>query len=95
MAADNYKDSLKDALQALVKSNEIIFTSLLNLETQGELKEWNATVPLGEVHQFGFEIFKNSNDLNVQLLVNVLENIGETYQSILNINGLEVDGDED
>ena len=95
MPAENYKESLKEALQALVKANEIIFDSLINLETQGELKEWNSSVPDGEVHQFDFEIFRNSGDLNVQLLVKVLENIGEAYQSLLNINGLEMDGDED
>ncbi len=95
MPIENYKDSLKEALQALVKANEIIFDSLVNVETQGDLNDWNATVPVGEVHQFDFEIFKNSSDLNVQLLVKLLENIGETYQSILNVNGLEMDGDED
>lgn len=95
MAAGNYKDSIKEALQALVKANEIIFDSLINVETQGDLKEWNSTVPEGEIHQFDFEIFRNSADLNIQLLVKLMENIGETYQSLLNINGLEGDGDED
>ena len=70
MAAGNYKDSIKDASQALVKANEIIFDSLINVETQGDLKEWNSTVPEREIHQFDFEIFRNSGDLNVQLLVN-------------------------
>lgn len=95
MASGNYRNSLKEALKSLEKANGIIFDSLVNVETQGDLKDWNSTVPQGEVHQFDFEIFKNSDDLNVQLLVKLLENIGETYQSILNINSIELDVDEE
>ena len=76
MPTENYRNSLKAALQALVKANEIIFDSLVNVETQGDLNDWNSTVPIGEVHQFDFEIFRNSGDLNVQLILKRLENLG-------------------
>ena len=80
MQVVKYRNSLKEALESLVKANEIIFDSLVNVETQGNLMVWNSSVPAGEVHQFDFEIFRNSDDINVQLLVKVLENISGTIQ---------------
>lgn len=91
MQDENYKDTLKEAVRTLVNSTFKIFESMVNVETQGELKDWTATVPAGEVHQFDFDIFKNSKDVNVQLLVKVLENIGDTIKSLVNINALEMD----
>jgi hypothetical protein len=43
------------------------------------------------VHQFDFDIFKNSEDVSVRLLVKVLENIGETIKTIVNVNALDMD----
>lgn len=95
MRNEKYKNSLKETVQALVKANDIIFDSLINVETQDDLKEWNLTVPEGEVHQFDFEIFRNSADVNVQLIVKVIETIADTIQSIMNINDFDLDEDEE
>ena len=95
MQSEQYKNSLKEALKNLLKVNESIFDSLVFIETQGELKEWNSSVPIGEVHQFDFDLFKNSVDTNVQLLVKLIESVDETYQSIKNLNGLEMPDEEE
>ena len=58
---------------------------------QGDLKEFNDAVPIGEVHQFDFELFKNSVDTNIQLLVKLMETVDETFESIKNINSLKLD----
>ncbi len=54
MHSPNYKVSLTEALKTLVKCNEIIYDSLIHIETQGKLKDWNDSVPVGEIHQFDF-----------------------------------------
>ena len=54
MQSPNYKESLTEALRTLVEVNERIYDSLIYIETQGELKEWNDSVPVGEVHQLDF-----------------------------------------
>ena len=73
-----------------------ILAPMIHLLTQGTLKEWNNEVPIGEVHQFDWELFKNSDDTNIQLLVKLIENVEETYQSIQNINAItmEEEGEE-
>lgn len=91
MQPDNYKENLKDALQNLIKVNQSIFDSLISISMQGELKEWNNSVPIGETHQFDFTLFKNSDDTNIQLLVKLIENVDETFESIKNINSITFD----
>lgn len=85
MHPDNYKENLKEALKNLIKMNESIFNSLIDISMQGDLNEWNNAVPIGETHQFDFELFKNSGDTNIQLLVKLMENVDATFETIKNI----------
>ncbi len=91
MQTDNYKGNLKSALENLIKVNESIFNSLIDISMQGDLKEWNDTVPIGETHHFDFELFKNSDDTNIQMLVKLIETVDETFESIKNINSITFD----
>jgi hypothetical protein len=91
MQNDNYKDNLKSALQNLIAVNESIFNSLIDISMQGDLVEWNNSVPIGETHQFDFELFKNSGDTNIQMLVKLIETVDETFESIKNINSITFD----
>ena len=91
MQTDNYRENLKEALKNLIKVNESIFNSLIDVSMQGDLKEWNNAVPIGETHQFDFELFKNSGDTNIQLLVKLIENVDATFETIKNINSIQLD----
>ncbi len=91
MQTDNYRENLKEALRNLIKINESIYGSIIDVSMQGELKDFNDAVPIGETHQFDFAIFKNSNDTNIQLLVGLMEKVEETFESIVNINSINTD----
>ena len=58
---------------------------------QGQLKEFNDVVPIGEAHQLDFELFKNCDDRNIQLLVKLIEKVDETFETIKNINNIQLD----
>lgn len=58
---------------------------------QGDLKGFNEAVPIGEVHQLDFALFKNGDDTNVQLLIKLMETVDETFESVKNINSLKLD----
>ncbi len=91
MQSENYRNNLIEALKNLAEVNQSIFNSLIDVSMQGELEEWNASVPIGEEHQFDFEIFRNSNDTNIQILVSVIENIDSAYEKIKNINNITLE----
>lgn len=90
MQPENYRLNLIKAVKNLVTVNESIYQSILDVTMQGDLKEFNDSVPVGEVHQFDFEIFRNSSDTNIQLLVNLMDKVEETYQTLININAIPV-----
>lgn len=60
-----YQQTIKEALNTLIGVNESIYNSIVNISMQGELKEFNDAVPIGETYQLDFEIFKNSSDTNM------------------------------
>jgi hypothetical protein len=68
MQSEGYKENLKGAFNILVPANERIYDSMIQILMQGEMKDWNDEVPIGEVHHFDFELFKNRPDTNIQLL---------------------------
>ena len=72
MQTDNYRDNLKSALENLREVNGSIRSSCINIAVNGELEEWNKSVPVGEIHHFDFEIFQNSDDTNIQLLIKLM-----------------------
>lgn len=88
MQPTNYQQTIKEALQTLIGVNESIFNSIVNISMQGELKEFNDSVPIGETHQLDFEIFKNSSDTNIQLLIQLMSKVEETFDTLANINGI-------
>lgn len=94
MQTENYRANLEEALKNLIKVNESIYGSVIDISMQGDLKEWNDTIPVGETFQFDFELFKNSEDTNIQLLVELIEKIDSTYQTIKNINGIDIEDEE-
>jgi hypothetical protein len=91
MQTENYRNNLKDALENLIIVNKSIFDSLIPLAMQGELKDWNDNIPIGEVIQFDFELFKGCDDTNIQKLVHLIEKVEETFQSISNLNNIKFD----
>lgn len=55
----------------------------------GELSEWSTSVPIGEIHYFDFELFKNFTNTIIQLLVKLIEKADEPYRTIKNVNAIE------
>lgn len=90
MQPNYYKENLKSAIINLINVNNSIYDSIIGISMQGELKDFNDSVPIGEVHQFDFEVFKNSSDTNVQLLIKLMEKVEETFESIANINSINI-----
>ena len=61
--------TFKEVLKNRIRVNESIYGSIIDVSMQGDLKGFNEAVPIGEVHQLDFALFKNGDDTNVQLLI--------------------------
>jgi len=95
MQSEGYRESLKDAIQHLDDVSKSIYLSMVQVLMNGEMKEWSDGVPEEESHYFEWELFKNSSDTNIQMLVKVVEVVTETFFSMQNINGIDIDEDDD
>jgi hypothetical protein len=91
MQSESYKDNLIETLKNLVQVNESIYRSVINISMQGELKEFNDAVPIGEEHELQWDLFKNSNDVNIQLLIKLMGQVEDVFQSICNLNNIELE----
>ncbi len=89
MQNPEYRSILEDAVKNLEVANQTIFNSMIDLAMQGELKDWNETVPVGESHFFDLDIFRNSNDINLRLLAGIIDIIDDSVVSLRNLNHLQ------
>ena len=94
MQTEHYRDNLQAALQTLMGVNRSLYLNVIGIAMQGELKDFNDAVPVGEVHNFDFAVFENCTDTNIQLLVKLMKAVDETFLSIQNINNIEFEDAE-
>ena len=91
MQTELYRESLVDAIRNLDKVNQSIFDSLIPIAMNGELSEWDKSVPIGEVHNFSYELFKSCDDANIKLLVEAIEKVDSIYDAIKSLNNIVFD----
>ena len=94
MILDPYKQSLTDAAAKLIHIRGLLFDATFQVAITNELKDWSDTVEVGEVHTFSKELLESCSDTNVQLLASLLTNVENTCESLLNLNNLELEDDD-
>lgn len=83
---EDYKEHLADFDKKLYDIYGEVFDSIVNLSMAGEMKEWFDLTKEGESFKLCKEIFTDSNDPNVQLLLNLINTIESTYYSMYVLN---------
>ena len=86
---DLYRKRLIEAYKTLITIRSDLFTSTLNIAMAGELIEINEAFDEGDIYEFEIEHFKNTNDINLTMLVDFYEQFEELMNSIANINALK------
>jgi len=94
MSTDPYKQSLTDAAARLIHIRELLFDATFQVAIANELRDWSDTVEVGEVHTISKELLESCSDTNVQLLTKLLTNVERTCDSLLNLNGLELEEED-
>ena len=88
MQEDNYKESLKATIDKLIAIRGELFNCMLEVAMQGELKEWNESVPVGEEMVFSKELFEGCTDNNIQLIVKLVKEVEGTCDTMCNLNSI-------
>lgn len=84
-----YRKRMIQTLYVLAEARENTFMQIINLATEGEMKDIDKVFEIGD--QFVFELghFENMADTNVQKLVQLCKDIESTYFDLMDLNSID------
>lgn len=87
-----YRNRVIESLQLLGEIRNKLFTQIVNIASDGELKEILNVFEEGDYYDFEMDQFENSSDVNILKLMQLCKDIEVTFDSIQNMNAV---GDEE
>lgn len=87
-----YRNRVIESLQLLGEIRNQLFTQIVNIASDGELKEILDAFEEGDYYDFEMDQFENSSDVNIIKLMQLCKNIEMAFDSIQNVNAV---GDEE
>jgi hypothetical protein len=87
-----YRIRVIESLQLLGEIRNQLFTQIVNIASDGELKEILDVFEEGDYYDFEMDQFENSSDVNIIKLMQLCKNIEMAFDSIQNVNAV---GDEE
>lgn len=76
------------SVQNLIKTEQILFTSALNLCMFGELRKLDEAFNSSDEVVFNLELLKSVDDPSVKHLVEIIEYLQKKTQALINLNHL-------
>ncbi|HSB91557.1 MAG TPA: hypothetical protein VLC28_00505 [Flavitalea sp.] len=95
MMSTEYKQWLEDAVRTLQNAENEVFTAMVNVAFSGVYKDISRVHEPGDVINMELAMFEDTDDQNLDLLVDAVKKIAETKESLINLNALEIDLDEE
>lgn len=86
-----YRNYLLETINSLEKTEQEIFTGILNLADNGELSQILSAFEVGEKYAFNIKHFEKSEDENVQRLVYIYKEVATIKNDLINLNAVEED----
>jgi hypothetical protein len=87
-----YRNTVIESLQLLGEIRNQLFTQIVNIASDGELKEILNVFEEGDYYDFEMDQFENSSDVNIIKLMQLCKDIELAFDSIQNVNAV---GDEE
>ena len=85
---ENYRLKLSEACTAIANERNSLFTAMINVGMSGEFKELDELFEEGEYFQFEKGQFQQCKDINLEILLELIEKLDETYSKLMNLNAL-------
>lgn len=83
-----YETFVNKASTSLEKFGDHLYTLMINIMLEGELKEWDDQIENDEVHEFSLELIAACEDKNLQLLVDLFKKVEQTRTEFNKHNSL-------
>lgn len=85
---ESYKNAVAEACQCLAESRNKLFVAMVNVAMNGEYRDLDESLDIGETFFFEKDHFKDCDDINLARLYELIDKIDQTYSSLVNLNGL-------
>jgi len=95
MKTNDYKQTLYDAVTVLHKAETEIFTSMVNVAFAGKYKDISEVHDEGEILNMELAFFENTEDANLDILVESVKNIFNSKNRLMNLNALDIKLDDE
>ena len=95
MQDQDYKETIEDAIRTLHEAEIEIFTSMVNVGFKGAYDEISKLHEVGEILNLEIAMFENTGDTNLDALVKIVKEISRTKHHLININGLDIELEDD
>ena len=83
-----YRTSVIESLQLLENVRNQVLTQVVNIASNGELKDVLDIFEEGDSYTFDMDQFEESTDININKLMNLCKTIAVVYDSIQNVNAV-------
>jgi len=90
-----YTNSVAEACQCLAEARNKLFVAMVNVAMNGEYQDLDESFDMGETFYFEKDHFRDSKDINLLKLYEMVDHIDQTYASLVNLNGLETSDDDE
>lgn len=88
---DRYRQELVCTVRVLESVLDKLNLNIINLAMAGEYSDFDAQFEVGETMKFDTDDFRNIEDQNVKMSIELFDKIYSSYASIMNINALKRD----
>lgn len=82
-----YRDKIILTYRALLKTHEKLMERIINLGMTGQYAEVNETFLPGDTFKFDIEMFRDTKDQNLQLLLGLFDELENVMNTLANVNG--------
>jgi len=83
-----YRNTVIESLQLLESVRDQVFTQIVNIAANGEMKDLLDVFEEGDYYTFDIDQFESSNDVNIKQLLLLCKNIEGIYECIHNVNAV-------
>lgn len=83
-----YRDKIILTYRALLDAHEELMERIINMGMTGDFAEINETFREGDTFKFDLEMFRDSKDQNLQLLLRFFDELENVMNTLANVNGI-------
>ncbi|SOC81599.1 hypothetical protein SAMN06296241_3180 [Salinimicrobium sediminis] len=91
----SYRNKIILTYRALLDAHEEIMERIINMGMTGEFAEINEVFQPGDSFKFDVEMFRDSKDQNLQLLLGLFDELEDVMKTLADLNGITEEELED